>query len=171
MALDPHSIGVWSFSISGAFERFHLTCITLGIFAQRQQSASDLWGVLSPFSFLYPLSRCREPGQKLPFLDRDCWIPILSTASVAQSKEGCLASYFISFVPSTHPQTHLSWPCSAETLPEHVLQNKNLRIITKPSTQSGLRASRALITYTASSAFSLIRLIRYHPPLHTDWTL
>ena len=124
MALDPHSIGVWSFSIFGAFERFHLTCITLRIFTQRHQSATDLWGDLSPFSFLYPMSRCRGPGQKLPFLDRDCWIPILSTASVERSKEGCLVSSFISFVPSTHPQTDISWLNCAETLPAHVLQNK-----------------------------------------------
>lgn len=170
MVLDPHSIGVWSFSISGAFERFPLFCITRD-FLHSGSSLHLIFGVSCPrFRFYTPCRGAVGPGKKLPFLDRDCWIPILSTASAEQSKEGCLASSFISFVPSTHPHTDLSWLSSAELSPAHVLQNKNLRIITKPSTQTGLRAFKALITYAASSASFLntIHSISYSTALRLD---
>jgi hypothetical protein len=102
-----------------AFQRFHLICINIGPLEPREQSASELLGCYPLFSFLYPVSRSREPGHK-PFLERACWIPILFTASIAQHHR--LPRQLLHFLCLIILNRIFQWPCRAGTLLSHVLR-------------------------------------------------
>ena len=78
LALDLQSIGVFFLRVSFHYHGVQAISFVLHqrpAFEQKKQSGSALWGVLSPFSFLYPMSRCCGPGHKLLFHKRDYWIP------------------------------------------------------------------------------------------------